>query len=734
MEKSYRNLLEKEIEGIERNIKRTGKEINLPSLSDHLKKYVTILNTTMTSNIDTFNFGIDYIPKLCSHCNDSNIEKVPLIVEYLAISIHIIRFSQILQNKEKRKNLSNSLIFVIQYLGNDLKEKGIKCKLNKPFAYLLNEIIRVFLNVPELIDDFIIVTYNEYIFKEEEDFIIFSNLLLLLLFDRTFEEFDFIKYVRRSLIVYLSFDKLSYSQYLCNSKFVEVLVIKLCNLYEVLPNYFELNRETETLEVSINMKRSFGVMTKDYFSMVDYVRFLCKIVNCIVSRDLKNQFKHFFFNRFLIKIVQPKLLDKPNISRSHFQYLISILKYSNNDEIIDVTANFLFGFNDEKCEKKFECEEEMNQLINGGNNKNGDVNNVCDELDNIDDFNYSNHKSSQLSYKILTNLTKSEESINIITYELFDMFFEKRPYLMVKKFIKPYVDFCLKHIPDKSKYLGNKFFPQTQSIEKFLKIYEKFDKSDLVKNIDTNILKNYNYYMSYNINFYSYYEKENTDFTENSNQIKEKQVDKKKKFPLMNPFMNNSNNIDDQAIILDEVLFDEIDEIQQLTQNMNFLLMKNIQEKLMNYQNNTQIENLFLVNLILTIISVPILKFDPDLVICHSVLLDDDINSKYSILTVIKYIVQELSKEYLSDKDKIIEQNIIEKIKEFQEQDNLNKKGKAPKKKKTESFMGKKAINYIIFFEFLKQFIITVMNKNKFESLVENIYEFYSDLLNEYEK
>jgi hypothetical protein len=202
----------------------------------------------------------------------------------------------------------------------------------------------------------------------------------------------------------------------------------------------------------------------------------------------------------------------------------------------------------------------------------------------------------------------------------------------------------------------------------------------------------------------------------------------------MNPFMNNSNNIDDQAIILDEVLFDEIDEIQQLTQNMNFLLMKNIQEKLMNYQNNTQIENLFLVNLILTIISVPILKFDPDLVICHSVLLDDDINSKYSILTVIKYIVQELSKEYLSDKDKIIEQNIIEKIKEFQEQDNLNKKRKAPKKKKTESFMGKKAINYIIFFEFLKQFIITVMNKNKFESLVENIYEFYSDLLNEYEK
>ena len=215
----------------------------------------------------------------------------------------------------------------------------------------------------------------------------------------------------------------------------------------------------------------------------------------------------------------------------------------------------------------------------------------------------------------------------------------------------------------------------------------------------------------------------------------------------MNPFMNNSNNIDDQAIILDEVLFDEIDEIQQLTQNMNFLLMKNIQEKLMNYQNNTQIENLFLVNLILTIISVPILKFDPDLVICHSVLLDDDINSKYSILTVIKYIVQELSKEYLSDKNKIIEQNIIEKIKEFQEQDNLNKKRKVTiplKKDNNEIFQvisdakniqienGKKAVNYIIFFEFLKEFMVSVMHKHKFEGLVENIYGFYSDLLDEY--
>jgi hypothetical protein len=193
----------------------------------------------------------------------------------------------------------------------------------------------------------------------------------------------------------------------------------------------------------------------------------------------------------------------------------------------------------------------MNQLINGGDNKNGDVNNVCDELDNIDDFNYSNHKSSQLSYKILTNLTKSEESINIITYELFDMFFEKRPYLMVKKFIKPYVDFCLKYIPDKSKYLGNKSFPQTQSIEKFLKIYEKYDKSNLIENIDTNMLKNYNYYMSYDIDFYGYY-------------LKEKDIQQ----DLNNQSVNeNSVSLNDDNL-LEESLNKKI-EIPRIIQNIN---------------------------------------------------------------------------------------------------------------------------------------------------------------------
>ncbi len=764
--------IEKEIEGIERNIKRTGKDINLPSFADHLKKYVSLISISVQEqNNEDLNIAIDYLPKLCYYCNDSNKEKINYIIEYIAITIHVIRFTNIFSQKEKREKFTSALVDLIQYLGNKLENEGIFFKEIKNFAYLLNEIVRVFLNFPELINDFIITTKNPFLLKEEQNFIIFSNLLLLLLYDQTIHEFEYIKYVRRSLIVYLSFDELSYSNYLLNSKFAEVLVIKLCNLYEILPDSFELSSNVETLEVSINMRRTFSIMTKQYFSMIDYTRFLCKICNCIVSHKIKEKFKYYFFNRFLLKMVQPKLLDNnPKVSRSNLQYLIGIIRYATNNEIIDVTANFLFGFNDEKFGKKFECEDEMSNLINKNKkiNKNEEFENIEFQLN--EDFDYQHHKSNKISYLLLNNLTKNFESINIITYELFEMFFEKRPYLMVKKFIKPYVEFCLKFIPDKSKYLySNKNYPQTQSIEKFLKIYEKFDKSNLVENIDSNMLKNYSYYMSYDIDFYMYYLKEkeaqenlnNQSVNENSisnsddNFLVEslnrkieipKNENKEKKNQKNTNLINIDNNINEEIITLGNYLFEKSDEIEQLTKNMNFLLMKTIQEKLMNYQNNSQIENLFLVNLILTIISVPILKFDPDLVICHSVLLDDDINSKYSILTVIKYIVQELSKEYLSNNN--IEQNIIEKIKEFQEQDNLNKKRKVTiplKKENNEIFFGaisdtkniqiqngKKAVNYIIFFEFLKEFMVSVMHKHKFEGLVENIYGFYPVLLDEY--
>ena len=210
--KNISKTIEREIEGIERNMKRTGKDINLLSLSEHLKKYVSLISITVQEqNNEDLYIALDYLPKLCYYCEDSNKEKIHFIIEYIAIAIHIIRFNDFFKNIEKRKNLTSALVYLIQYLGNKLENEGILFKELKNFSYLLNEIVRVFLNFPKLINDFIITKNNPFLLKEEQDFIIFSNLLLLLLYDQTINEFEFIKYVRRSLIVYLSFDELSIS-------------------------------------------------------------------------------------------------------------------------------------------------------------------------------------------------------------------------------------------------------------------------------------------------------------------------------------------------------------------------------------------------------------------------------------------------------------------------------------------------------------------------------------------
>ena len=102
-----------------------------------------------------------------------------------------------------------------------------------------------------------------------------------------------------------------------------------------------------------------------------------------------------------------------------------------------------------------------------------------------------------------------------------------------------------------------------------------------------------------------------------------------------NRVKSNINQLTDETpIVLEDKLFDEVEETEQEFQNMNFLLMKNLQQKLANYLNNSNIENLFVTNLILTIISVPCLNFDPDLVECNSVLLDPELTSSYSLYSL----------------------------------------------------------------------------------------------------
>ena len=171
------------------------------------------------------------------------------------------------------------------------------------------------------------------------------NLLEL---DHLIKTFEYKKYIRRSLIVHLSFDLFIDSSYFQNKAiFVEILVNKLCNYYQMLPTSFDFEASTRTLEVGCNIHLNFHVLCPLYFEFTDYTTFLNKITNCFTKENIKQKLKHYFFNQFLIKNVQPLLLSSDlKISRTHFQYLVSFLHIIKNSAMEDVIIDFLFGFSE----------------------------------------------------------------------------------------------------------------------------------------------------------------------------------------------------------------------------------------------------------------------------------------------------------------------------------------------------------------------------------------------------
>ena len=282
----------------------------------------------------------------------------------------------------------------------------------------------------------------------------------------------------------------------------------------------------------------------------------------------------------------------------------------------------------------------------------------------------------------------------------------------------------------------------------------------MTENIESSMHKNYDFYMNNDIDFYSYYFNEKQNVIDNGqqsvNEISIENISNDGDLLLesinLQPNLNNSkdnktnknikikNNNNNQDINLDEKLFDEMEEIKEEFNNINFLFMKNIIQKLKNFLNNSNNENIFLTNLVLTIISVPCLKFDNELIECNSILLNND-NSKFSLLTVLKYLVQELFKIIKKD-EKNFEKNLKQQIEIIKKSETKkNKKIIKIKKAGNLSLVNKisekdeqeiEYTNYIILFEFIKEFIYSITNKNNFEGLVENIYGFYSNLLEDY--
>ena len=708
------------------------------------------------------------LPILTSNILKSK-QNMSLFLEYTSYFLRLLKYHENLMSDEK---LNKEIFKVILNLSQQLFNEGKDFAYKNEYSLFLNCVTRLLLNYPKLIHYYKIRKLNPYIHKEYEEYIIFSSLMNLLEIDHLIKTFEYKKYIRRSLIVHLSFDLFIDSSYFQNKAiFVEILVNKLCNYYQMLPTSFDFETSTRTLEVGCNIHLNFHVLCPLYFEFTDYTTFLNKITNCFTKESVKKKLKHYFFNQFLIKNVQPLLLSNDlKISRTHFQYLVSFLHIIKNSAMEDVIIDFLFGFSESKIARKFSCENKIEKKEKNDNDL---------FVDKTVEFDYANHKASEICLRIFNNMRQKREHANVVMFKLFEILFEKKPYLMIKKFVKPYTDFVIKRTTDKNKYTTvNKSYPITIQLLELLNFYQKYDTTDMVNNIEASMFKNFAYYINYDIDFYTYYSQNEEEQMMNSQgQIQNKLLNKNGNNndtlsvdTLMKEIQDlkiNKNNKTlnrntlsllqkkEKNITIDTNLLNDIESIDEGILNMNFLFMKNLHEKLTNFFNNDNLENIFLTNLLITIISVPCLNFDPDLVQSTAVILDDDPNSKYSFLTIFRHLSQEIlnklknderRKEQLKKFIKIIfkNNNIVNNNKK-KKKENIDEDEEEDSKPDLDNdfliFLLQKdnkdkmeTTNFIIFCEFVKEYICSISHKHKFEGLIENLYGLYSEELHESEK
>ena len=764
---------------------------NKPEKQERLKQYFKVFSVFLHDEIkskrknipedESFLVFIDQnnvLPIMTSHILKSK-QNMALFLEYTSYFLRLLKYNEHLMSDEKlSKEIFKVILNLSQQLDNEEKDFAYK----NEYALFLNGVTRLLLNYPKLISNYKIRKVNPYTHKEYEEYIIFSSLMNLLEVDHLIKTFEYKKYIRRSLIVHLSFDLFINSSYFQNkATFVEILINKLCNYYQMLPTSFDFESKTRTLEAGCNIHLNFHVLCPLYFEFTDYATFLNKITNCFTNENIKKKLKHYFFNKFLIKNVQPYLLSNdPKVSRSHFQYLVSFLHISKNSAMEDVIVDFLFGFSENKIARKFKCLEGNKEKEKDKKDKKGKEKINIEDLfiDKTADFDYANHRPSEISLRIFNGMTQKKEHANVVIYKLFEILFEKRPYLMIKKFVKPFTDFVIKRTKGKSKYNGNKSYPITLQLIELLNFYQKYDTTDMINNVECSMFKNFAYYINYDIDFYQYYSKyedelmNNLDLTQSTrSNISENSLSVDTLMAGVRKYKKNNNEKDfDQSILsqlekenveieINKDLLNDFESIDEGIQNMYFLFMKNLLEKLMNFFENDNLENIFLTNLLITIISVPCLNFDPDLVQSTAVVLDDDTNSKYSFLTIFRFLCQQIliklkgddkRQEQLKKFIKIIfkNNNIINKNKkkkkddEDEEDEEKEEKGKDKKDNDDDFliFLLKKdnkdkieTTNFIIFCEFIKEYICSISHKHKFEGLIENLYGLYCEELHESE-
>ena len=759
-----------------------------------------------------------------------------ILLEYLSLFINQLKYiSYIFEHNE---DLFISLQNLIINLKRELEQKVYKFNIKTEFANILNSITRLLLNYPQKLSYFIIKEKKLYSNDEYEDFIIFSSLLKLLELDNMINSYNIKKNIRRSLIVFLSFDDINKKDYLLHNSFIiEIFVDKLCNYYQMLPSYFDIDKNGNSLEPSINI--NINCFKAIYFNYKDYIIFLDKIIRSFTNIKLKKKFENYFFNKFLIENVLPNL-QYHNLKkfRSTLQYLLTLLKYSkNNKTIINPISYFLLGLTDE-----------LNDNNNISNNDNDSNNNNESNNDAKNDSNIQSNNNTQIneineisekfeennifykSYllneyapsiirnKILKNIHRTKEYINIIIYELFNIIFQEKPFLSMKNFVSPYTDYVIKKSNNKAKFIfgTNTSYPLSNHL---LSLLEKYlNNSSIVNNIECLLFKNLRFYINQDIDFYKYYLKnkqkedillnqskqsfnnnieeasfrinediENSDeFSNNqdsleenimkgfnsnfmrnlisptkrikkteSNEIKKLKSKNEKEIIIKDIFENDKFVKEEQEennifINIDyNINFDYEKNINKIKKesdkeenedNIDLLFMKNLHHKIHNFEKNTNLENLLLFNLIITILSVPNFTFDDDLLKCNLILLDNDDKSKFSFLALFKHISNSIldklnneeneknlklilnefgMNEYKNEKDKY---KIGLNFYGFKNEENMNEQEKEKNK----------IINWIIFCEFIKEFISCTSQKYKFEELTEHLFSFFSEQLDEF--
>ena len=824
----------------EKIIKNIKNKKQITELNDNLKAFYKLIKEKLKFSNKSQNYNInesekllflkegDILTKMCEF-PITYPESSPITLEYLSLFLNILKYQKFLFNDNE--NLFKSLQNLVLNLEEDLEKKKHKFILKNEFAYLLNSITRIILNYPSFISFFFVKLKNDSN-EEYNDYTIFSSLLKLLEIEQNINNYTYKKYIRRSLIVSLSFDDINKDDYLFNNSFVvEILINKLCYYYKILPKSFDIDKDSKTLDPNLNISINNNNSKALYPKYKDYIIFLNKIINCFTDEKIKNKIKNYFFNKFLVENVMPNLLkENIKIIRTNLQYLITLLNLSkNNAIIINTISYFLFGITDNNNDNnitvnKSEIENnlDINSNIENSNENNDEKNSIKEDTIYLN-YLESNYDPEKIKNILLFNMHKKIDYLNIVIYELYNILFQKKPYLMIKQFVKPYTDLVISKSNNKTKFIleTETSYPMSSQLMDLLNKINSYEiYSNMENNIESSLFKNLCFYINFDIDFYNYYlnnkkkedlllnqssqstnnnnemssfrinedsfseKSSNTDTLEdniikglNPNYIKtlltskDKKSNKKKentknkdkishnendiivkdifgnekyiKEEEDNEINNNINNVyfgkDNKNKIKENILKDE---------NKNILFMKNIHHKLVNFENNTNVENIILFHLIITIISIPNFSFDTDLLRSNLVLLDNDEKSKYSIMTIFKYHSQNIIKNLLilenENKFKLV-------LKEFHLNNNLNSSKNNSIKEKNNIKIGldfkgfninqrmnendkdkNKIINWLIFYEFIKEVIACISHKYKFEDLIEHLFVFYSEQLDEF--